>query len=252
MPTNKDFKRLVRARMGKTGEAYTTARAQLLQKQQRHPTPPPPPPAAAPPDYAKLAGMSDATIKAKTGCTWERWAQALDHVGAQEWSHRAIADYVHEKYQVPGWWTQTVTVGYERIKGLRAIGQRRGGGYEAGKSKVFAAPLGRLYRAFHDARTRRRWLGDVKLTVRTAIRDKSMRVTWPDGTSVELYFLAKGTARSQVALQHRKLADRASADRMKAWWAERLAALEAILTPAGRSSSPSSRSRSASSPGFAR
>jgi hypothetical protein len=29
MPTDKDFKRLVRARMGKTGEAYTTARASL-------------------------------------------------------------------------------------------------------------------------------------------------------------------------------------------------------------------------------
>jgi len=27
MPTDKDFKRLVRARMGLTGEAYTTARA---------------------------------------------------------------------------------------------------------------------------------------------------------------------------------------------------------------------------------
>jgi len=31
MPTDKDFKRLVRARMGKTGEAYTTARAHLRQ-----------------------------------------------------------------------------------------------------------------------------------------------------------------------------------------------------------------------------
>ena len=29
MPTDKDFKRLVRARMGKTGESYTTARAHL-------------------------------------------------------------------------------------------------------------------------------------------------------------------------------------------------------------------------------
>jgi hypothetical protein len=32
MPTQKDFKRLVRARMAKTGEAYTAARAQLLRK----------------------------------------------------------------------------------------------------------------------------------------------------------------------------------------------------------------------------
>ena len=30
MPTNKDFKRLVRSRMEKTGESYTSARAQLL------------------------------------------------------------------------------------------------------------------------------------------------------------------------------------------------------------------------------
>ena len=32
MPTNKDFKRLVRARMEKTGEAYTAARANLLKR----------------------------------------------------------------------------------------------------------------------------------------------------------------------------------------------------------------------------
>ncbi|HEX2451223.1 MAG TPA: hypothetical protein VHJ69_08780 [Gemmatimonadales bacterium] len=233
MPADKDFKRVVRARMQKTGEAYTTARAQLLQKPSPRSTSSAPPAEPAP-DFAKLAGMSDATIQTKTGCTWERWVYALDRAGAHEWSHREIADYVHEKYKVPGWWTQTVTVGYERIKGLRAIGQRRGGGFEASKSKVFKAPLRRVYRAFQDARTRRRWLGDVKLSVRTATRDKSMRVTWPDGTAVDLYFIGMGTAKAQVAVQHRKLADKPSADRMKAWWAERLGALEAILTPASR------------------
>ena len=31
MPTQKDFKRLVRRRMQKTGESYTAARAQLLE-----------------------------------------------------------------------------------------------------------------------------------------------------------------------------------------------------------------------------
>ncbi|MGH7699684.1 MAG: hypothetical protein ACREMJ_04065 [Gemmatimonadales bacterium] len=217
MPAHKDFKRLVRARMRKTGEAYTAARARLLQ------TP-------HPPDYARLAGMSDATIRAKTGCTWARWVAALDYVGAHAWPHRAVAEYVHEKYKIPGWWSQMVTAGYERIKGLRAIGQRLDGSFEAGKSKVFLVPLGRLYRAFHDARTRRRWL-DARFTVRTATRDKSMRVTWADGTSVELYFIGKGTGKSQVAVQHGKLRDRASADRMKAYWTDRLAALGAVLAP---------------------
>jgi hypothetical protein len=232
MPANKDFKRLVRARMGKTGEAYTTARSQLLKRPKRRSSALAPelaPQPAAAPDYAALAGMADATIAARTGCTWERWVDALDHVGAHEWVHRDIARYVHEKYKVPDWWTQAVTVGYERIKGLRAIGQRRGGGYEASKSKVFAVPVARLYRAFHDPRTRRRWLGANRLAVRTATAEKSMRIAWPDGTAVDLYFVAKGAGRSQLAIQHRKLADKASADRMKEWWAERLAALAGLL-----------------------
>ncbi|HEX2219982.1 MAG TPA: hypothetical protein VHG35_14350 [Gemmatimonadales bacterium] len=245
MPTNKDLKRLVRARMRKTGEAYTAARARLLRTPQPSREQPRPIVTAATPrltdspttDYAALAGISDAAVAAKTGCTWDRWVRALDHVGAQEWSHRAIAEHVRDRYQISPWWVQGVTVGYERIKGLRAIGQRRSGEFEANKSKVFAAPVGKIYRAFRDARSRRRWLGDVKLTVRTAVPDKSMRVTWPDGTSVELYFVAKGAAKSQVAVQHGKLPDRASVDRMKAYWTERLAALAEVVSPSVTGSS---------------
>jgi hypothetical protein len=226
MPTNKDFKRLVRGRMQKTGEAYTTARAQLLEQK---------PPAAAVPsgtiDYAKLAGRSDAILKQKTGCTWVRWIKALDHVQAYTWSHREIAQYVHEKYKIPGWWAQTVTVGYERIKGLRTIGQRRDGSFEASKSRTFAVPIVRLYRAFHDSRTRARWLPGVDLTVRTATRGKSMRITWPDRTSLAVGFTSKGPAKSQVALQHGNLPDRAAQARVKQYWAERLDALKEVLAP---------------------
>ena len=122
-----------------------------------------------------------------------------------------------------------VTVGYERIKGLRERGQRRDGGFEATKSKVFAVPLTRLYRAFHDKRTRSQWLPGVALVVRTATPGKSMRITWPDGTSVELWFTRKGAAKAQVQIQHRKLADHATASRLKEYWAERLAALGEVL-----------------------
>lgn len=227
MPTNKDLKRLVRARMLKTGEAYTTARTHLLTKKQQTPAL-----AQAGADYGKLAGMSDEVIKAKTGCSWERWVKALDKVGAHAWPHRDIARHVHDKFKVPSWWCQTVTVGYERIKGLRAIGQRRDGGFETNKSKTFAVPIGRLYRAWSDARTRVRWLPGVALTVRTATRNKSMRVSWPDHTSVHVVFVGKGTSKSQVSVQHGKLPDQAAATRMKAFWTERLAELGALLVPA--------------------
>ena len=135
MTANKDFKRLVRGRMLRTGESYTAARANLLRK----------PPAKI--DYAALAGISDASIQANTGCRWELWTKALDYAGAHTWPHRRIAEYVHKKFKVGDWWSQTVTVGYERIKGLRAIGQRRDGTFEAAKSKTFAVSIARLYRS---------------------------------------------------------------------------------------------------------
>ena len=227
MPTDKDFKRLVRGRMQKTGESYTTARSHLRKQKPAAAVSPAPPPA----DYAKLAGRSDAILKERTGCTWERWVRALDHKKAYTWPHREIAKYVNEKYKIPGWWAQTVTVGYERIKGLRAVGQRRDGTFEANKSRTFPVPLTRLYRAFHDARTRARWLPGVDLTVRTATREKSMRITWPDRTSVVVGFEGKGPAKSLVALSHGKLPDRDSATRVKQYWAERLGALEEVLAP---------------------
>lgn len=228
MPTNKDLKRLVRRRMQKTGESYTTARAQLVTSRTSSLRPPAP---ARPPDYATLAGMSDAAVKAATGCTWKRWVDALDYVNAHTWPHWKIAEYVQEKFKVQDWWSQTVTVGYERIRGLREIGQRRGGSYEATKSRTFPVPVARLFAAFAEARPRARWLPGVKLTVRKATPHRSVRITWADETSVEVWLTAKGQGRSSAQVQHRKLPSRESATRTKAFWTERLDALEVFLTP---------------------
>ena len=234
MTTNKDFKRLVRGRMRKTGESYTAARAVLLRRPASAPASPSPvAPVTHParPDYARLAGMSDAAIKAKTGCDWSRWVAALDYKEAYSWSHREIAEYVHEKFKVPAWWTQTVTVGYERIKGLREIGQRRSGEYEATRSKTVAVPVARLYRAFSDARVRAKWLPGVAVTVRKANPNRSVRMTWSDGTSVEVWLTAKGTGKAQAAVSHRKLTAKEEAVRLKVWWGERLNALAELLSP---------------------
>lgn len=212
MTANKDFKRLVRARMLKTGESYTAARSRLLHKRSQ--------PKPVEIDYAKLAGKSDDTIKAKTGCTWKRWVGALDYVGADRWSHTKRATYIAEQFKIDGWWAQTVAVGYERIKGQRAIGQRLDGSYEASKSKVFPVSLAKLYRAWSDAKMRKAWLPE-ELRVTTANRHKTLRIKWPDGSNVAVYFLNKGAARAQVSVQHMKLHNKEGQTRMKEFWTEK-------------------------------
>jgi hypothetical protein len=236
MPRDKDLKRLVRARMTKTGEAYTAARAQVMKKPRaktRAATPATPPPTpvvtAETPDFESLAGIRDEVIKQKTGCTWERWVPALDWHGAAQMSHRDIAALVHRKYKIDGWWAQAVTVGYERIKGLRARGQRRDGSYEAAKSRTFNVPVSTLFDAWADASIRKRWLNGAAVKVRTATAPKSMRLGWDDGSIIAVGFTPKGKAKSAVALAHMKLPDRETSNRLKEYWSERLDALGEVL-----------------------
>jgi hypothetical protein len=241
MPQHKDLKRLVRARMQKTGEAYTTARAQIVSRPApRAATRPAPAKATAaesalsqpaPSEYAAIAGMSDEKVKEKTGCTWERWVKALDHHGAGRMSHAEIATLIRTKYKTPSWWTQMVAVGYERIKGLRTRGQQRDGTFGATKSRTFDVPVAQLFEAWADPVVRRSWLG-AGTVVRSKSAPRSMRLAMASGGSVVVGFLAKGRGKSVVAIEQSRLADRDAAARVKAEWSDRFAALARVLAPA--------------------
>lgn len=79
---------------------------------------------------------------------------------------------------------------------------------------------------FANEQKRGQWV-TATLTVRTANANKTMRTLFEDGTPVQFYFTAKGE-KSAVSVQHEKLADKETAERMKQWWGERLDALAAL------------------------
>ena len=218
MPKQKDLKRRVRARMTKTGESYAAARSRVtgsLNPAKR--------------DYPKIAGMSDAAVVAKTERSWEQWVKILDQHQANKLPHREIAALLEQRYELPGWWCQMVTVGYERIRGLRDTGQRRDGGYDANKSRTFAVPVKVLYNAFSQKRHRSQWL-DAAVTITTSSVPKSIRMRWPDGeTRVQAYFTAKGKSKSQVAIQHTGWPTKAAMESAKLAWHERLTRLAKLL-----------------------
>jgi hypothetical protein len=216
MPKQKDLKRLVRDRMDRTGESYTAARKHIVRANDDRR------------DFAELAGMRDEAVKAKTDRDWRGWVAVLDAAGSTSKTHKEIARWLRDAHGVAPWWCQTITVGYERIRGLRDKGQRRGGGYDVNKSKTLPVPIDVLYDAF-GCKRRGQWLGDVTCRIRTATREKSMRFDWGDDTRLDVYFWPKGPGKSQVQLQHRGFADKASADRAREQWTERLAALARLL-----------------------
>src|SRR5262245_30841594 len=227
MPVKKDLKRLVRARMRKTGESYTAARLRVLEKKRDRLAPRAKAPAAPLPkgDLGALAGMKDAAVAKKTGRTWKEWVSVLDRAGAAAWPHGRIAEHLHA-LGVGDWWSQMVTVGYERIRGLRERGQRRDGTFELTKSKTYPVPVAELWKAFMRCKE---WLDGEKLRMSKATKHKTMRMKWSDGTPVEAYFIEKSAAKSQLALSHRKLTSRADVARLRTYWAERLVKIGELL-----------------------
>ena len=206
MTTHRSFKRLVRARMEKTGESYTAARAMLL--------------AAEEPDGSWLA-TSDEAIRERTGRGWEEWFDRLDGWGLTE--HREIARRIAAELGIDplAWNAQAITMSYERTRGLRVAGQRADG-FAVTAQKTVPVPVEALFDAF---------VAQPELRERTATRPRSARFDWAGGDSrVNVTFLAKGDTSSTVAVEHARLADAEEAERMKAFWRERLSTLKERLS----------------------
>jgi hypothetical protein len=200
MTRQKSFKRLVRARMEKTGESYTAARAMLL--------------AAQEPDG--WLATSDERIRERTGRGWEEWFDRIDTWG--ELTHREIARRIAAELGIDplAWNAQAITMSYERTRGERLAGQRDDG-FAATVTRTLPVPVEQLFDAF---------LAQDELRERTSTRPKSARFDWAGGESrVNAVFVAKGEASSTVSVEHRRLADPGEAERMKAFWRERLSSL---------------------------
>lgn len=177
----------------------------------------------------RVAGISDEAVLKKTGRRWGEWIELLDKAGAASMAHKDIARYLHQEHQVPDWWSQMVTVGYEQARGLRKV-HETARGFQISGSKTIDVPIAQLYQAWSDEKRRNGWLGEHGLTLRKSTPNKSVRITWSDGESrLSVNFYAKAAKKSQVALEHSDLKNARDAKRMKQFWSRALADLKVQL-----------------------
>ena len=233
MPNQKVFKQRVRARMAKTGEAYTAARRQLLNKSNEatETRAPSATDAAADPAPSPELLTSDEALRRATGKGHEEWFALLDAWGGTDRKHPEIASWLRETHGTPSWWTQTITVDYERARGMRGRHQM-GDRYSVSVTRTVAVETERLLAAFTSAPLRRRWLPDAPLRQRPTRAARSARFDWSDPPSRVVVTVApKGAGKAMVAVAHEQLPDAESAERLKAAWRDSLGKLKALLGP---------------------
>ena len=234
MPTQKIFKQRVRARMAKTGESYTAARRQLLRKAGEPPPPEPVEPTvarepASEPGVSAELLMSDEAMLRGSGKSHAEWFSLLDAWGATQRGHSEIAEWLRTAQGVGSWWTQSITVDYERARGMRGRHQQRDG-YSISVTKTVAVAAPAALAAFTSAPLRRRWLPDAPMRQRPTRAALSARFDWSDPTSrVVVTIVPKAAGKSTVAISHEKLPDAGTAERMKAAWRDSLGELKAFL-----------------------
>ena len=203
MTESKHLKRRVRERMAKTGERYTAARAHVVAKAA-------PPEPAPPAERDVQPAASPGAVLAATGRELRDWYALLDEHEATRWSHTEMARWLREEQGVAGWWAQSVTVSYERARGLREV-HETSRGFEAGASRTIALPAAALFDALHE-----RLMAEA-VGLRTATPPRQARYDLPEGR-MYLVVEPKGEDRATAFLVHHKLEDGDAVARHKARW----------------------------------
>lgn len=184
MTLQKKLKKAVRARSRKTGESYTTARRQLLALRQKAAThkrveppvaepaavvAPPARPLAATPSLTKGA-VTDEAARKKTGFGLEHWFAVLDAFDAPAKGHTATAAHLYRDHGVSSWYSQGITVAYERARGLRDVHQSCTGSFQVSVSKTVPATVAEVVDAIKNTKRRAAWLADADPEIVQALK----------------------------------------------------------------------------------
>lgn len=247
MTRSRTTKSTIRARMAKTGERYTTARRHVLVAVA--PSPAATRPAAERARTAVTVGprgaVSEAKVLVRTGHDLAYWFGVLDRFGGVEKGHTASARHLHDAHGVDGWYSQGITVAYERARGLRAVNQRMSGGYEVSVTKMLDCDIDRVREAMTGVRANAGWAKglDAALvrTLVTGVRGNGAkgfvpaskasyrcRFRW-EGLPVEVMLSPRPSDRTQVVVVLTKLPSRDALEARRAAWRAALTALQTSL-----------------------
>ena len=177
----------------------------------------------------KHNGITDTTLRDKTGKGWEEWFALLDKAGAKKMEHAAISRTLLSDHRLTEWHSQMIAVGYERARGIRERNQKCTGERSVSVSKTIAASLSDVFALCADDKGRAAWLQRRDACVRKANENKNVRLSWAGGSMVELRLTAKAADKTQVVADHGKLPDNTAVENMRAFWADALDRLKSAV-----------------------
>jgi len=177
--------------------------------------------------------IGEAKVKAATGRGWMGWFVILNTMKATSLPHKEVAKRLRAEHGAPDWWAQTIAVAYERARGGRKANERAGGTFAVNVTKVMPVSLPKLFAAATDPRTRKSWFPPGAFEETSKTDNKYWRGRWKKDSKLEFGFNAKGSAKSQIALEISKLASADDVEKTRAAWKKAMEKLQSVLQSSG-------------------
>ena len=181
---------------------------------------------------------SDEKVKQATGKTWSQWFGLLDKAGAKKMPHIEIARLLYKKYLAAdkskdlspdvaksgGWWSQMVTVEYERSRALRKVNQTVSG-YNVSVHRTMPASVTKLFNSWRPIAKAE---GLVENTVH---KNKVIRYKADKGQPLYVAaFAVKNSKASRIGFEVMRLNKQREIEKERAKWKKILDKLEKKLS----------------------
>lgn len=166
--------------------------------------------------------VSSRAIHEATGKTWRQWQTVLRAMNAAALSHKEIAARLHSKHGVSGWWSQTLTVQFERAIGRRQVGQTSTGDFAAAATKTLIGSKDKALRDWQALVGRRRAFDRVDFARAPSVSGtkkwRYWRVALADGSKVTIVISAKRAGKALLGVNHERLPNVRAVRRWKIFW----------------------------------
>lgn len=174
--------------------------------------------------------IDDVRLTESTGRGWDEWTGLVDAGPGPDAGHTAIARWLVNAHGVDAWWAQGITVGYERIRGLRLPGQMPDGTFSVSRSRTLGIPDAELRAVLLDDDRRAELLGEVTTRLASKPDAKSLRFrvrSSGQDAGVVAFAFARAGERTKLTVTHEKLPSPEEAERWKSHWSAWLEGLGA-------------------------
>lgn len=174
--------------------------------------------------------FTDEALQKTTGKNWQEWIACLEEWGAKERSYLEISRYLSDEFGLNDWWSQGITVGYERKTVRRSVGKLSAGVFSAGIDTTINASIELTHSTIVDGLLRHQWLDGSVVRLRTSLAPKFARFDDYEAKVIIVFTLTKeGDENCQVQLQADTFTSTEAGEEWKAAWEPRLAQLAQYL-----------------------